>query len=117
MVVFIVHNSVLIGIIVMSPFRRLGGEDTETHGRASLEFSPTRRRNGDVCHSPYFDDDIFGEICSFLYHPIFVIICFVSDIYKDSEMVIEQYSKRDNVEKSFENLTERIGLKRFLTGK
>jgi len=46
-----------------------------------------------------------------------VIICFVSDIYKDSEMVIEQYSKRDNVEKSFENLTERIGLKRFLTGK
>jgi len=46
-----------------------------------------------------------------------VIICFISDIYKDSETVIEQYRKRDNVEKFFENLKERIGLKRFLTGK
>jgi len=46
-----------------------------------------------------------------------VIICFISDIYKDFETVIEQYRKRDNVEKFFENFKERIGLKCFLTGK
>jgi len=70
-----------------------------------------------MCHFPYFDDDIFREICSFIYHPIFMIICFLSDIYKNSETVIEKYRKCDNVEKFFENLTERIGLKRFLTSK
>ena len=70
-----------------------------------------------MCHFPYFDDDIFREICSFLYHSIFVIICFIFDIYKDSKTVIKQYRKRDNIEKFFENLKEKIGLKRFLTGK
>ena len=46
-----------------------------------------------------------------------MIICFIFDIYKDSKTVIKQYRKRDNIEKFFENLKERIGLKRFLTGK
>jgi len=46
-----------------------------------------------------------------------VIICFISDIYKDSETVIKQYRKRNTIEKFFENFKERIGLKRFLTGK
>ena len=44
-------------------------------------------------------------------------VCFISDIYKNPETVIEQYRKRDTVEKFFENLKERIGLKRFLSGK
>jgi len=37
-----------------------------------------------------------------------VNICFISDIYKDSETVIEQYRKRDNVEKFLTILKEKL---------
>ena len=44
-------------------------------------------------------------------------VCFISDVYLEPISVVANYRKRDTVEKFFENLKERIGMRRLRTGK